>query len=87
VQQLVDTRRTQTHRCGDLSHGQTLPMGRGDGGRTLAVGCREALSHYPKVLPNLLLTLKALASTVSGDHVRQDAKRTSGLSRKLDTLA
>jgi len=34
-----------------------------------------------------LLPLKTLTSTVSGDHVRQDAKRTSGLSRKLDALA
>jgi hypothetical protein len=74
VQQLVDTRRTQAHRGGDLPHRQSLPMSRGDGGGTLAISCREPVCHHPKVLSNLLLPLKALAATVSDDHIRQDAR-------------
>jgi hypothetical protein len=62
-------------------------MGCADGGGTLAVSCREAVSHHPKVLPNPLLPLKALAATVSGDHIGQDAKVAFALSRKLDALA
>jgi hypothetical protein len=73
VQQLMDPRRGQAHHCGDLPYGQTLPMGRDDGGGTLAIGCREAVRHHPKVLPNPQLPLKALTATVRGDHIGKDA--------------
>jgi hypothetical protein len=39
------------------------------------------------MLSNLLLPLKALAATVSDDHIRQDVRLALALSRKLDALA